>query len=47
MQEAEKIGKEKEARFVTVNTMDWEVLPFYQKLGVRNRIYEGMLRQKF
>ncbi|MEN9343246.1 MAG: blasticidin-S acetyltransferase [Chlamydiota bacterium] len=33
MQEAEKIGKEKGARFVTVNTMDWEALPFYQKLG--------------
>jgi ribosomal protein S18 acetylase RimI-like enzyme len=32
MQEAEKIGKEKGARFVTVNTMDWEALPFYQKL---------------
>ncbi|MBP9777422.1 MAG: GNAT family N-acetyltransferase [Alphaproteobacteria bacterium] len=33
MQEAEKIGKAKGARFVTVNTMDWEALSFYQKLG--------------
>jgi GrpB-like predicted nucleotidyltransferase (UPF0157 family) len=33
MQEAEKIGKERNVRFVTVNTMDWEALPFYKKLG--------------
>jgi len=33
MKEAEKIGKERSARFVTVNTMDWEALPFYKKLG--------------
>lgn len=33
MNEAEKIGKERGAHFVTVNTMDWEALPFYQKLG--------------
>jgi ribosomal protein S18 acetylase RimI-like enzyme len=33
MQEAEKVGKERGARFVTVNTMDWEALPFYQRLG--------------
>ena len=33
MQEAEKIGKERGARFATVNTMDWEALPFYKKLG--------------
>ncbi len=33
MQEAEKIGKERGARFATVNTMDWEALPFYQALG--------------
>ncbi|HEY2811677.1 MAG TPA: GNAT family N-acetyltransferase [Rhabdochlamydiaceae bacterium] len=33
MQEAEKIGKERGARFVTANTMDWEALPFYKKLG--------------
>ena len=33
MQEAEKIGKERGSSFATVNTMDWEALPFYQKLG--------------
>src|SRR5579872_1570738 len=29
MQEAETTGRERGARFVTVNTMDWEALPFY------------------
>lgn len=33
MQEAEKIGVEHGCRFATLNTMDWEALPFYQKLG--------------
>lgn len=33
MHEAEKIGRERGAIFVTLNTMDWEALPFYQKLG--------------
>lgn len=33
MHEAEAIGKERGAQFVTLNTMDWEALPFYQKLG--------------
>jgi ribosomal protein S18 acetylase RimI-like enzyme len=33
MNEAEKIGIENSALFVTLNTMDWEALPFYQKLG--------------
>ncbi len=33
MQEAEKIGRECGCTFATVNTMDWEALPFYQKLG--------------
>lgn len=35
MAEAEKIGKEYGCTFATVNTMDWEALPFYQKLGYR------------
>lgn len=30
---AEEWGKEKKAVFATVNTMDWEGLGFYQKLG--------------
>jgi ribosomal protein S18 acetylase RimI-like enzyme len=33
MYEAEKIGRENGALFATLNTMDWEALPFYQKLG--------------
>ncbi len=33
MREAHKTGKERGASFVTLNTMDWEGLPFYQKLG--------------
>lgn len=33
MQEAEKIGIERGCTFATVNTMDWEALDFYQKLG--------------
>jgi ribosomal protein S18 acetylase RimI-like enzyme len=33
MREAEKIGRERGASFITLNTMDWEALPFYQKLG--------------
>jgi ribosomal protein S18 acetylase RimI-like enzyme len=30
---AEKVGKQQGAKFATLNTMDWEALPFYQKLG--------------
>ncbi len=33
MKEAEKIGHQHGVRFATVNTMDWEALPFYEKLG--------------
>lgn len=33
MHEAEKRGREHGATFATVNTMDWEALLFYQKLG--------------
>lgn len=33
MQEAEKFGREHGARFVTLNTMDWEARSFYEKLG--------------
>jgi len=33
MHEAEKIGRARGAHFATLNTMDWEALPFYQKLG--------------
>lgn len=32
---AEKWGKEKNCSFAAVNTMDWEALGFYQKLGFR------------
>jgi ribosomal protein S18 acetylase RimI-like enzyme len=34
IQEAERIGKERGAKFATLNTMDFlETVPFYQKLG--------------
>lgn len=33
MEEAEKIARERKCTFATLNTMDWEALPFYQKLG--------------
>ncbi|MBX9587123.1 MAG: GNAT family N-acetyltransferase [Gammaproteobacteria bacterium] len=33
MQKAECIGMENECHFMTVNTMDWEALDFYKKLG--------------
>ena len=33
MHEAEQVGREHGVRFITLNTMDWEALPFYQKLG--------------
>lgn len=36
MHEAEKMGRERDANFVTLNTMDWEGLHFYQKLGYSN-----------
>lgn len=35
MEEAEKIARERKCTFATLNTMDWEALPFYQKLGYR------------
>lgn len=33
MQNAEKLGREHECTFAAVNTMDWEALGFYKKLG--------------
>jgi len=33
MLEVEKIGHDRHCTFAAVNTMDWEALPFYQKLG--------------
>lgn len=33
MSAAEELGKERGCTFATVNTMDWEGLGFYQKLG--------------
>ena len=33
MEEAEKIARERKCAFATLNTMDWEALRFYQKLG--------------
>jgi ribosomal protein S18 acetylase RimI-like enzyme len=33
MKESEKMGREHGVKFINLNTMDWEALPFYQKLG--------------
>lgn len=33
MQKAEELARQNKATFATVNTMDWEALKFYQKLG--------------
>ena len=33
MQSAQQLGVENACRFITVNTMDWEALDFYKKLG--------------
>ena len=33
MKLSEDFGRERKCSFATVNTMDWEALPFYQKLG--------------
>lgn len=33
MRQAETIGRDRGCSFATVNTMDWQALPFYQKLG--------------
>lgn len=33
MQAAEKLGQKNNCLFATVNTMDWEALDFYKKLG--------------
>lgn len=35
MQKAEQLAKEKGCLFATVNTMDWEALDFYRKLGYK------------
>ncbi|HAU1107402.1 TPA: GNAT family N-acetyltransferase [Legionella pneumophila] len=35
MQEALKYGSEKGCAFATVNTMDWEAIEFYKKLGFK------------
>ena len=33
MKACERLGRERHCTFVSLNTMDWEALPFYQKLG--------------
>ncbi len=33
MHACERLAQERECTFVTLTTMDWEALPFYQKLG--------------
>ena len=34
--ECEKLGLERQCTFASLTTMDWEALPFYQKLGYYN-----------
>jgi len=41
MREAEGIGKDCGCTFATVNTMDWEALHFYQKLGYHIEFTRG------
>ncbi|HEV8052682.1 MAG TPA: GNAT family N-acetyltransferase [Parachlamydiaceae bacterium] len=46
MMDAEKIGRERQCSFATVNTMDWEALTFYQKLGYDIEfVREGYVKQ--
>lgn len=33
IQQAEKLAKENDCNFISVNTMNWEALDFYKKLG--------------
>ena len=33
MKEAENLARERKCNFMAVNTMDWEALDFYKKLG--------------
>lgn len=33
IRECEKLGLERQCTFASLTTMDWEALPFYQKLG--------------
>lgn len=33
MNEAERLAKDSQCRFIAVNTFDWEALDFYKKLG--------------
>ena len=46
MTEAERVAKESNASFMTLTTMDWEALPFYQKLGFKIEfVREGYEKQ--
>lgn len=46
MAAAENLARKRECRFATVNTMSWEALPFYQKLGYQIEFTrEGYLNQ--
>jgi len=39
---SENLGKERQCTFATLTTMDWEALPFYQKLGYQiEHVREG------
>lgn len=38
---SERLGRERGCLFVSVTTMDWEALPFYQKLGYEVEYVRG------
>ena len=45
MREAENMGGKHGASFVTLNTMDWEALPFYQKLDIQLNLLERDMKK--
>lgn len=41
IRETENLGREKNCKFISVNTMEWEALTFYQKLGYQIEFVQG------
>lgn len=41
VEQAEEFARQKNALFISVNTMDWEALPFYVKLGYQIEYVRG------
>lgn len=46
MHQAEAIGRQRHCTFATVQTMDWEALPFYQKLQYAIEFTRGGYEKK-